>query len=241
MTYWTDDSTYIRNPDDLRLLADLVRIHCGSAIGQQIYSIATVNANEVKNPFTFDHNKRPAIIAILIAMIESGNVPAMNKEETKLYSSRSSKKSSTSSLPGRCVADASSEMASMYSNSIKMAAMIADRKSVSPRLNDASAKLSWMLNTLLLAWYRQKKQNSRVMLSADVRLRIQLFAETIIRAAQMYRETLFRNRILWDRTDLKFIGDSVASEFNLAFDMSYIELAITDLSAEDVSTCKNGA
>ena len=219
MTWWTDYSTYTRNVDDLRQLASLILIKCGTVIGQQIYPIVTAHGGEAaRSPYTIDFNERPAITAILIAMIDPENVSATPREEIKSSSAHSSEK-----------------IASLHPTSIKMASKIASRKSVSPRLVEASAELSWMLSIMLRAWYCQKKQNNRAVLPTEVRLRIQLFAETVVRAAQIYRETLYRNRILWDSSDADFIGASAASEFNLAFDMSYIKLAINDLNANYVS------
>jgi hypothetical protein len=203
MTWWSDASIYIRSADDLRVLADAIRTYCSSAIDRQIYPIVTDDPREVRDPYTFDHNRRPAIVAILIALIDTSSDIASQESDS---------------------------IAKQHPYSANLAAEIAERKEPAKHLDDASKSFVWMLSIILRALYQDKKQNNRVVLSPKVQLRIRLFAETLIRAAQLYRETLERNRILWDPTEPKYIN---AREFNFAFDIGYVKLAIDDLATKN--------
>jgi len=194
MTWWAGMSLYVRNSDDLRLLSELFRIHLGSIIGRQIYPIVEDNPSRVRSPYTIDHNRRPAIVAIYISLLD----PDVSPKE--------------------------------YPASKTLANAISERKVPCDDLKDASSSLVFMLNVLTRAWFCHNKHNSSVRLDAKTRLNIQLFAETLTLAAQIYQETLERNRAKWDKSDHAYICDSSARDFNFAFDMHYINLAIDDLS-----------
>ncbi len=167
-------------------------------IGKQIYAVIDDDPSSVRSPYTIDYNRRPAIVAIYISLIDPQNAP---KE---------------------------------YPKSVALASAIAECKSAGPRLNDASVSLVHMLNILTREWYRHNKRNTRVNLDSKTRTHIQLFADTLTRAAQMYRETLERNRILWDINEPGYIGEICAREFNLAFDIHYIDLAVNELHPKNL-------
>jgi hypothetical protein len=194
MTWWTDISKYVRGPDDLRLLAEILRIHCGSVIEQQIYPVVTANSRDVRDPYTMDHNRRPAMVAVLMMMLEPG---VIIKE---------------------------------HSESQQMAIEIGDRKETMEHLRIAASPLVANLEMVLLVWHRCVKRNNRASFDPRVKNAIRLFAETLTRAAQIYRETLERHRFLWDPLEPGYSRDFAVAGFNFAFGIDYVAMAITELS-----------
>lgn len=187
MTWWVSCSKYIDDSDNLRLIAELIRIHLGNVIGQQIYPIVAPD-HIIKQPYTINHNRRPEIVAILFAILEPNS------------------------------------MEKVYPNSSAIASSIIERKINIQTLAAQTDKFVSTLIVLFNGWMRSKSK--RAMIDQKTRKRINLFAETITRAGQMYRETLERNRVIWDTTEPGYVK---SEGFNFAFDMHYIQLAAIDL------------
>lgn len=126
----------------------------------------------------------------------------------------------------------------MYPKSKIMADKIADRvhKCKRPGIINRAESMKQVIELNVLSWHNQikgaKNLDGRTTLDRAAQKQILLFAETMIRAAQIYHETLMRNRCLWDRYDSNYVGAIAAAEFNMSFDMSYIELAISDLDQD---------
>jgi hypothetical protein len=202
MGWWVSETAYARNDDDLRLLAELIRIHVGRIVGQQTYVVVENNHGKTKNPYTIDRDERPRLVAIYIALLDPEHAP------------------------------------SLYPKSKDIAIEIAERKTPMRELEEASQHLVMMLNVNTQAWYRAKRQSSRSIIDARARLRIKLFAETLTRAAQIYKQTLERNRILWDTTCQGYIGDICARNFNFAFSVHYVKLAVKELQSRHINLAR---
>jgi hypothetical protein len=187
MTWWTDYSKYINDSDNLRLLAELFRIHLGDVIGQQIYPIVGPDY-KIKQPYTINHNRRPEIVAILFAILEPNS------------------------------------MEKVHPASSAIAANIVERKTNTQLLETQTNKFVSTLTILLNGWMCTKSKRAKM--DQKTRKQIHLFAETITRAGQMYRETLERNRIIWDSAEPGYVK---SEGFNFAFDIHYIQLAAIDL------------
>lgn len=192
MTWWVSCSKYIEDSDSFRLLAELFRIHLGDVIGQQIYPIVAPD-HMINQAYTINHNKRPEIVAILLALLGENS------------------------------------MEKIHPVSSMIATEIADRKANVPLLTIQTAKFVSTLTILLSGWMRSKSKS--VAIDQKTRKKIHLFAETLTRAGQIYRETLERNRIIWDPAEPGYVK---SQGFNFAFDMYYIHLATIDLKNRDI-------
>lgn len=209
----------MRNSVNLRVLADIVKNHMGDVLGRTIYPERPTNG-PIREPYTMDNDLRPEIIAILTCMLESEDVGA----------------------------------GPMYPRAKSMAEEIIERKAQTDRSGvvDHAKFMAQSIELNLLGWHRQIKMTAASNISSDhtrsaaltksttssvgrvtlpwrVRHSVLIFAETIVRAVQIYDETLVRNCVLWDDDAPEYVA---ADEFNWAFDMSYIELAIVDLGRD---------
>jgi hypothetical protein len=194
---------------DLRVLADIVKNHMGDVLDQTIYPERTINGL-VRAPYTMNNDLRPELVAILTCMLESEDVGA----------------------------------GPMYPRAKALAEKIVERKVATSRAGvvEHAKFMAQSIELNLLGWHRQIKMNAatrlssdnvrsagRVILPARVRHLVLVFAETIVRATQIYDETLVRNRILWDGTVAEY---DTSGEFNWAFDICYVEIAIDDLARD---------
>lgn len=214
MCWWTGLSKcqYARNSVDLRVLADIVKNHMGDVLDRTIYPERPINGS-VRAPYTMDNDLRPEIVAILTCMLESEDVGA----------------------------------GCLYPRAEALAKKICERKVATTRAGvmDHAKFMAQSIELNLLGWHRQIKVDAaktsdthassdyvrprparRIVLPARVCHMVLMFAETIVRAVQIYDETLVRNRTLWD--DSEGIPLEV-NEFNWSFDMCYIEIAAADL------------
>lgn len=196
----------MRNSVDLRVLADIVKNHMGDIMDRTIYPERKI-IESVRRPYTMDNNIRPEIVAILMCMIDTGydDVDCTSAE-------------------------------TLYPHVKLMSEKITERKVLTSRsgLVKHAKFMTQSIEINTLGWHRQIKiaaaKTGRVTLPASISRQIMLFAETIVRATQIYDETLTRNRILWDQDDVDYVVNAANANFNWAFDMSYIELAIIDLA-----------
>lgn len=211
MCWWTDLSKYqyVRNRVDLRTLGDIIKNHIGDILGQMIYPERR-SEGPIKNPYTMDNDIRPEIVGILIGLIE----PAVAEKIDGLIS-----------------------LFTMYPRLKSLTENIAERKTqcMRPGIIKHSKFMAQSIEINVLGWHRHMKSQTmvapgRVMLTKNTSQNILLFAETIVRAAQIYDETLMRNRHLWDQNAYGYTAAGEGAGFNWAFDMYYIELAIADLS-----------
>lgn len=208
MCWWTGLSKcqYVRNQVDLRNLADIIKNHIGDILDRTIYPICRTSG-PVKMPYTMDNDMRPEIVAILIEMLDANPNTESTSED--------------------------SDPAKMYPRSAQLAKKIIERKTVTERtgVTKHSKFMAESIEINVLAWHRQIKIG-QVRLPKIVRHRVLLFAETIVRAAQIYDETLMRNRAIWDTDAQDYVPEAESVEFNWAFDMFYIELAAADMARE---------